>query len=74
MVLRAYPDGSMEAQALARDLLDAITVGGFPLLPPRPLRYIKAPACYDGKATSLFLAAASPDAPTGRCAPCFSWM
>ncbi len=38
-----------------RDLLDAIAVTGFPLLPPRPLRYIEAPARYDGEAASLFL-------------------
>jgi len=54
-VLRAYPDGSPEAQALVRDLLDAIAVTGFPLLPPRPLRYIEAPAPYDGTAPSVFL-------------------
>ncbi|WP_427917161.1 nucleoside 2-deoxyribosyltransferase domain-containing protein [Streptomyces sp. cg40] len=55
-VLRAYPGGSPEAQALVRDLLDAIAVDGFPLLPPRALRYIEAPAHYDGEAASLFLA------------------
>lgn len=54
-VLRAYPDGSPEAQALVRDLLDAIAVSNFPLLPPRALRYIEAPAHYDGEAASLFL-------------------
>lgn len=54
-VLRAYPDGSIDAQALVRDLLDAIAVSNFPLLPPRTLRYIEAPARYDGEAASLFL-------------------
>lgn len=54
-VLRAYPDGSLDGQALVRDLLDAIAVAGFSLLPPRPLRYIEAPARYDGEAVSLFL-------------------
>jgi hypothetical protein len=55
-VLHAYPGGSPEAQALVRDLLDAIAVTGFPLLPPRPLRYIEAPAPYNGTAPSLFSA------------------
>ncbi len=55
-VLRAYPDGSAHAQALVRDLLDAIAVNGFPLLPPRPLRYVEAPARFGGHAPSLFLA------------------
>jgi hypothetical protein len=55
-VLRAYPDGSSETQALVRDLLDAIAVDGFPLLPPRSLRYIEAPAPYEGKAPAVFLA------------------
>lgn len=55
-VLRAYPDGGADAQALARGLLDAIAVNGFPLLPPRPLRYVEAPARFDGHAPSLFLA------------------
>ncbi|NEA67038.1 hypothetical protein [Streptomyces sp. SID12488] len=31
-VLRAYPSGSPDAQALVREMLDAIA--GFPLLPP----------------------------------------
>ncbi|MEH0420532.1 hypothetical protein [Streptomyces sp. B21-083] len=54
-VLRAYPDGSPDAQALVRELLDAIAVAGFPLLPPRTLRYVEAPARHDGDAVSIFL-------------------
>ncbi|WP_198655285.1 hypothetical protein [Streptomyces geranii] len=61
-------------RVLVRELLDAIAVDGFPLLPPRTLRYIEAPACYDGDASSVFgrrnhglseLAAAG-SAPAGR--------
>lgn len=54
-VLRVYPDGSPDAQVLVRELLDAIAVDGFPLLPPRTLRYIEALARYDGDAVSVFL-------------------
>ncbi|MGW0948849.1 nucleoside 2-deoxyribosyltransferase domain-containing protein [Streptomyces sp. NPDC002623] len=54
-VLRVYPAGTLEAQALVRDLLDAIAVSGFPLLPPRPLRYVEAPARHDGGPAALFL-------------------
>ncbi|MER5549247.1 nucleoside 2-deoxyribosyltransferase domain-containing protein [Streptomyces sp. NPDC002589] len=63
-VLRAYPDGSLKAQALVRDLLDAIAVSGFPLLPPRPLRYVEAPTRYDGEAASLFLGGGITGCPT----------
>jgi hypothetical protein len=55
-VLRSYPDGSADAQDLVRDLLDAIAVNGFPLLPPRSLRYVEAPARFEGHAPSVFLA------------------
>lgn len=54
-VLRAYVDGHPEGKALVRDLLDAIAVNSFPLLPPRSLRYIEAPAPYDGTAPTIFL-------------------
>ena len=54
-MLRAYPGGSPDAQVLVRDLLDAIAVDGFPLLQPRTLRYIEAPARYDSDAPSVFL-------------------
>ncbi|WP_329266891.1 hypothetical protein [Streptomyces sp. NBC_01451] len=53
-MLRAYPGGSPDARALVRELLDAIAVDGFPLLTPRTLRYIEAPARYDGDAPSVF--------------------
>ncbi|WP_159042763.1 hypothetical protein [Streptomyces curacoi] len=51
-----YPTGPPETQALAHDLLDAITVNGFPLPPPHPLHYTKAPARYNATAPALLLA------------------
>ncbi|MFF5979320.1 hypothetical protein ACFY78_10765 [Streptomyces olindensis] len=54
-MLRACPDGSRKAQALVWDLLDAIAVSDFRLLPPRALRYFEAPARCDGEAASFFL-------------------
>ncbi|WP_405776955.1 nucleoside 2-deoxyribosyltransferase domain-containing protein [Streptomyces sp. NBC_01538] len=50
---------------LVRDLLDAIAVDGFPLLPPRMLRNIEAPARYDGDAPSVF--------PGGDITGCPNW-
>ncbi|GCB42734.1 nucleoside 2-deoxyribosyltransferase domain-containing protein [Streptomyces sp. NL15-2K] len=54
-MLDAYAAGSPEGQALVHDLLDAIAGSAFPLLPPRSLRYIEAPAPYDGTSPSVFL-------------------
>ncbi|MGY1495051.1 nucleoside 2-deoxyribosyltransferase domain-containing protein [Streptomyces sp. QTS52] len=65
--LRAYPSGSPDAQTLIRELLDAIAVDGFPLLPPRSLRYIEAPAPYSGDAPSVFLGGGITGCPDWQC-------
>lgn len=54
-VLAAYTGGSPQGQDLVHDLLYAIAGSTFPLLPPRSLRYVEAPAPYDDTSPSIFL-------------------